>query len=144
MLKVVDLINDFREKGRRVTPQRLAIFKALEGNIAHPTAEDLYRLLVARHPTLTLATVYQTLKILKEDGALMELHLAGDRRHYDPETTPHSHAVCTSCGTVEDVMDETVLPVPEGNGNFEFTGYRISYYGRCADCRGSGNHQNRK
>lgn len=140
MFKTVDLIKDFRSKGRRVTPQRLAIFKALEGNISHPTVEDLYRFLVMEHPTLTLGTVYQTLKILKDDGAIMELHLTGDRRHYDPETVLHSHAVCTSCGTVEDVMDKTVLPVPEGNGNFEFTGYSISYYGCCADCRGPGSH----
>jgi len=118
-----------------VTPQRLAIFKALERNSSHPTAEDLYRSLVAKHPTLTLATVYQTLKILKDDGALMELNLAGDRRHYDPETKLHSHAVCTNCGAVEDVMDRAVLPVPEGKENFEFTGYSISYYGLCASCR---------
>jgi Fur family peroxide stress response transcriptional regulator len=142
MLKTVDLVREFRNKGRRVTPQRLAIFKALEGNISHPTAEDLYRFLAKEHPTMTLATVYQTLKILKEDGALMELHLAGDRRHYDPDTTLHSHAVCTSCGTVEDVMDQVVLPVPEGEENFEFTGYSISYYGLCADCRTRGSSGN--
>ena len=118
-----------------MTPQRLAIFKALEGNISHPTAEDLYRSLAKKYPTLTLATVYQTLKILRDDGALMELYTAGDRRHYDPETRLHSHAVCTSCGAVEDVMDDMVLPVPEGKGNFEFTGYSISYYGLCANCR---------
>ncbi len=135
MFKAVDLVREFRSRGRRVTPQRLAIFKAMEGNRSHPTAEDLYRSLVRAHPTLTLATVYQTLKILRADGALLEVNPTGDRRHYDPETTSHSHAVCTVCGAVEDVMDRPELPLPAGKENFEFTGYTISYSGLCARCR---------
>jgi len=135
MLNTIEMVDKFRVMGRRVTPQRLAIFKALEGNQGHPTAEDLYHLLAADYPTLTLSTVYQTLKILTEDGAVREINPGGDRRHYDPETRPHAHAVCTSCGVVRDVIDRPDLSLPAGREGFEFTGYTISYQGLCADCR---------
>jgi Fur family peroxide stress response transcriptional regulator len=138
MLQAFNLVEKFRQSGRRVTPQRIAIFKALEGNVTHPTAEDLYQSLLKEHPTMTLATVYQTLKILRDDGVIQEMNLGGDRRHYDPDTSSHSHAVCTSCGSVADVKDlpQMNVPVPAGEGDdFEYAGYRIIYYGLCARCQ---------
>lgn len=136
-MKPIGIIEKFREKGRKVTPQRLAIFKVLEGNTSHPTAEDLYRTLAKEHPTITLATVYQTLNILRDDGELTELNIGGDRRHYDPDTSLHHHAVCSVCGGVSDVTDlpEIDFPVPEQGPNFDFTGYHIEFYGTCGSCR---------
>ncbi|MEE8402768.1 MAG: transcriptional repressor [Candidatus Hydrothermarchaeaceae archaeon] len=136
-MKTIGIIDKFRKRGRKVTPQRLAVFKALEGNTSHPTAEDLHRMLTEKHPTITLATVYQTLNILRDDGELTELNIGGDRRHYDPDTSLHHHAVCSVCGSVSDVKGllEIDFPDPAQDQNFDFTGYHVEFYGTCGSCR---------
>lgn len=137
-MKTIDLINKFRKSGRKVTPQRLAIFKTLEGNKTHPTADEIYRVIVKHYPTITLATIYQTLKILRDDGEIKELAIVRDKRHYDPNTTPHHHAVCKICGSVRDIKEtpEIDVSMPEKEaGSFHFTAYQIAFYGTCEQCR---------
>ncbi|MBI5598388.1 MAG: transcriptional repressor, partial [Deltaproteobacteria bacterium] len=55
-----ETIERYREKGLKLTPQRLAILEYLEGNTSHPTAEDIYRAIKRKHPTVSFATVYNT------------------------------------------------------------------------------------
>jgi len=122
----------------RVTPQRLAILGLLEGNTSHPTAEEVYRILVRDAPTLTRATVYQTLKILKNEGIIRELNLDQKSRHYDPDTTPHHHAICRICRKVRDIGVHPKIELDRDeiqNSNFEFSEYQISFYGICEECR---------
>ena len=136
-MKAVELIMKLREAGRKVTPQRLAVFRALEGDRTHPTAEELYRRLIRRHPTLTRATVYQTLRLLRDQGAVQELGSAGGPRHYDPNTAPHAHSVCRRCGAVADV--EPPLgpgpPLPRRIHDFEVEACQTVFYGTCGSCR---------
>lgn len=65
-----------REKGYKVTPQRLAIYEVLNNCNMHPTAETIYRIISDDYPTMSLATIYKTLDLLKEAGVIQELNIA--------------------------------------------------------------------
>ena len=67
------IIAKYKDKGLRLTPQRIAILKYLDGNTSHPTADNIYRDLKQTNPTLSFATVYNTMQTLREHGEVMEI-----------------------------------------------------------------------
>src|SRR5204863_1136434 len=94
-----------RERGVKLTPQRLAIFEYLVRHPGHPTAEDVYRDILARYPTLSFATVYKTLELLAGMGEVRTVIVDELRRRYDVNTEPHQHAVCRQCRRILDVRE---------------------------------------
>ena len=88
----------------KVTPQRRLIFKALEGNNQHPTAENIHNQVREVFPDISLATVYKTLRELVEMGEILEIKHEGELSRFDPRTDDHSHLVCEDCGRLEDVL----------------------------------------
>lgn len=132
------LITKYREKGVKITPQRLAILKFLDDNTTHPTAEDVFRAVKKRYPTLSFATVYNTLQLLKDKGEILEVTIDPTKRHYDPNIIVHHHIVCTECGKIEDVfMDYSrVLTLPDYlNKGFEIKRAHVDFYGLCKICQ---------
>lgn len=133
-----DLINKYKGKGFKLTPQRIEILRFLEGNTSHPTAEDIYREIKKKYGTVSFATVYNTLQALKERGELLEVTIDPERKHFDPNSTPHHHIVCGSCGKIEDVFEDYsgALKLPEKVlEKFTATGNHIDFFGICADCK---------
>ena len=132
------MIARFRENGLKITPQRLAVLRLLEGNRSHPTAEDIYHTLKDEYPNLSFTTVYNILKSIRDAGGLRELLIDRERAHYDPDTSLHHHIICTRCGKLEDVHIETgvepELP-SEMTGDFLVTGHQINFFGICGRCR---------
>src|SRR5262245_23419928 len=108
MRALADVVAACRTRGVRLTPQRLAIFDYLVRNPGHPTAEDVYRDVVARHPTLSFATVYNTLELLVEMGEVRIVIVDELRRRYDVNTEAHQHAVCRRCRRIMDVRDQEI------------------------------------
>ena len=102
-----------RARGVKLTPQRLAIFEYLARHPRHPTAEEIYRDVLARYPTLSFATVYKTLELLAEMGEVRTVIVDELRRRYDANTEPHQHAVCRQCRRIVDVREEEI-----GGGEF--------------------------
>jgi Fur family peroxide stress response transcriptional regulator len=84
-----------------MTPQRRAIVEYLARAAGHPTADDVYRAVNKRFPMTSRATVYNTLRMLKEAGLVGEMQ-EGAAVRYDPNLSAHHHFVCTSCGAVQD------------------------------------------
>jgi Fur family peroxide stress response transcriptional regulator len=125
----------YRELGIKLTPQRLAILECLEGNTGHPSAEDIYRSVKRRFPTMSFSTVYNTLEALRARGKVIELSVDPERKRYDPDTTAHHHLVCVRCRRIVDVRTDYRLQVParEREG-FEVTGNHIEFHGICAEC----------
>jgi Fur family peroxide stress response transcriptional regulator len=134
-----DLIAHLRDAGLRVTPQRLVIYETLVKDKHHPTAQGLFERLQSVFPSLSQATVYNTLETMVEMGLVRELGTAGDGTvRYDADISPHAHLVCTSCSSIEDFAAVEV-PIPPLSV-FEERGYTISsvgvyYYGLCNNCR---------
>ncbi len=111
MQPIEQLVERCRAAGMRMTPQRQAIFRYLSGNLAHPTAEAIFRAVRRRYPGLSLATVYNTLETLCRLGEIDRLEAGGGAERFDPEVRPHHHFNCRRCGKVQDVFVD--VPVPE-------------------------------
>lgn len=122
--------------GFRKTPQRLAIIKYLEDNTSHPSAEMIWDALRGQFPTLTLATVYNTLEALKEQGAIIEVGGDQARKRFDPFTGPHHHLVCVDCKKILDIPEKykPVLNEKEKQG-FRSVRGRVEFFGLCPECQ---------
>ncbi len=133
------LIEALREAGLRLTPQRMAICRFLAGTDIHPTAQDVYQALKPAFPSLSLATVYNTLEALVSLGAVHALGDAGDdTTHYDANITPHINLVCIRCHRVLDVPNEIVAALEKEaakQSGYRILGARVVYYGLCPDCQ---------
>jgi Fur family peroxide stress response transcriptional regulator len=133
------LITQLREAGLRVTPQRLAIFQALARSDAHPTAQELFEQLCRKLPSLSQATVYNTLQTLVRHGLIHEIGEAGDGAvHYDANPAPHINLICTRCHRVEDFFDVSLDGFAKdvvNRSGYQVQGMRIAYYGLCPRCQ---------
>lgn len=123
-----------RDIGFKLTPQRIAILDCLEGNRRHPSAEDIYRSVRNKFPTMSFATVYATLAALKEKRKVIELTIDPDKKRYDPETGCHNHLICVVCKQIVDVAGASDLLGREEQG-FKIIASHTEFYGLCPDCR---------
>ena len=120
----------------RLTPQRLAIRKFLEGNFSHPSAEEIYGALRRRFPTLSLATVYNTLAALQERGEIVEVGLDPAKKRFDTVAESHHHLICVLCKKILDIpeMWKPVLSEPDKRG-FQILRSQIDFHGLCPQCQ---------
>lgn len=133
-----ELTDLFRVNGRKVTAQRQCIFRALQGNVTHPSAEAVYETVRGEMETISLKTVYQTLHELAELGELMTLDLGTGAVRFDPNVeVQHHHLVCRGCGKVRDLhVDFDGLAVPAGEDQgYDVSSAEVVFRGLCADCR---------
>lgn len=137
VMDIERIIAKFHEKGFKVTPQRLAICEYVLSSKDHPTTDMVYIEMKRKYPTVSLATVYQTLHLLTNIGLLQELNLNDRISRYDPKTSPHINIICKNCGMVEDYetedMERLWYKIVEGLG-FEPIGQRIDVYRYCDQC----------
>jgi Fe2+ or Zn2+ uptake regulation protein len=132
-----ELTTLFRDQGFRVTPQRQAIFRLLQGNDTHPTVESLFERARAEMPTISLKTVYQTVHDLEALHELQILDLGTGSLRVDPNVEDdHHHLVCTACGRVRDVPVEVAgLRVPSRyRRGFTIDDVQVIFRGRCEQC----------
>src|SRR5215475_12048070 len=92
-----------RESGLKLTPQRMAIVRELCADPTHPTAQELFDRLRPALPTMSFATVYNTLAALSAAGLCTPLSLSPGSGRFDPNMQPHHHVVCDACGSVRDI-----------------------------------------
>jgi len=129
-------MDKFRGMGLKLTPQRLAILEYLNGNTDHPSAEDIYRIVSKKYPTMSFATVYNTMEALRQRGHVRELTIDPNKKRFDPNPKPHHHLMCVKCKKTVDIHDEIKIPLPyEGNSEFEIIGHHIEFYGICQGCK---------
>lgn len=96
-----------REAGLRLTKQRLLILELLHKNESHPTADDLIQTVLDKTGHVTVATVYNTLEVLKKHGLIQKIDGLETKSHYDPNRNEHFHAICRECRKVFDVDLDT-------------------------------------
>lgn len=131
-----ELTEVFRHHGLKVTPQRLAVFTALDGDFTHPTADVVHRAVVAELPTVSLRTVYAVLTELAELGEIQPIDVGTGATRFDPNVDGHHHLVCDTCGAVFDVVVDhaTVVPVGETD-DFSIRSTEVVFRGQCGPCR---------
>ncbi len=134
----------FRARGRKVTPQRQCIFRVLQGDVTHPSAEAVYEAARAEMPTISLRTVYQTLNELAELGEVTVLDVGTGMARFDPNVDgAHHHLVCRACGKVRDLyVDFSTVTVSPGDAQgYEVGDAEVVFRGLCGECRGEERHQ---
>jgi Fe2+ or Zn2+ uptake regulation protein len=136
-----ELTELFRANGRKVTAQRQCIFRVLQGNVAHPSAEAVFEAARAEVATISLKTVYQTLYELAEIGEIAALDLGTGMARFDPNVdSAHHHLVCRSCGKVRDInvaFAGLTVPPDEAQG-YEVKSAEVVFRGLCEECRQPG------
>jgi Fur family transcriptional regulator, peroxide stress response regulator len=131
-----ELVDLLRARGKKVTAQRVLIYRELLGDRSHPTAEQLHSRLRAQLPGLSLTTVYAALNDLVQAGEVRRFEAGDGSVHFDPEMRPHAELVCVQCGRIDDAPIDRPSPrVPR-----QLHGYRILrrtelLHGLCPECQ---------
>ncbi len=137
--RIAAMVQRLKESDHRITPQRLAILDVLARSEGHPSADAIYRQLAVRFPTMSPATVYKTLAVLKSRGEVLELEFSELSNRYDGRKPyPHPHVICTDCGLVVDPsllgLEEITSRVMAETG-FTISTHRLDFFGLCPSCR---------
>ncbi|HQM43860.1 MAG TPA: Fur family transcriptional regulator, partial [Smithellaceae bacterium] len=136
MINKEDLISQLREKGLKVTPQRLAVIDALvKSRKLHPGASLIYKEARKKTKSVSLSTVYATLKEFSENGLIKSLEFDRMENRYDANLSEHINLICKRCGAIIDYdLPTTVEPrdIVKKSG-FVVTEARMEYYGYCRD-----------
>lgn len=138
-IRLKQMLERLKESAFRITPQRYAVLNVLAHSVEHPSAESIHAELKNNYPTMSLATVYKTIDLLKREGEILELEFSDFGNRYDGKNPdPHPHVICTSCGKI---IDPSQLDLEEiTNKMMEETGYkilthRLDFYGICPACQ---------
>ena len=135
------LATALRDRGQRVTPQRLAVARVLERLDRHATAEIVFGEVSALMPGVSLPTVYATLDLLEELGLVHRVATEGGTVVYDARVDDHHHLVCRGCGAIVDVdaaVDVGALLSAARASGFEPGTAQVVVRGVCADCSAAG------
>jgi Fur family ferric uptake transcriptional regulator len=135
----IELGIHLREKGYRLTPQRIAVFGVLRENAGRPmTIEQIHQACAVKYPDLGLTTVYRTLEMFCETGVALQIHLHEPSQYYELNTgTHHHHLVCVECGNVEPVetcVVDDMSDVIRDSHDFVVTSHCLSLFGYCVGC----------
>jgi len=137
-LSVTPAIDEaLRERGLKVTPQRLAVHRAVMESVGHPDAAEIWTAVRREQPNISLRTVYEVLHTLTDLGEVRELDLATGSIRFDPTTSYHHHLVCTGCGAVADVfLDDPPAEVPAAQQQgFAIHAQEVTFRGLCPPCK---------
>ncbi|ENH96596.1 Fur family transcriptional regulator [Gracilibacillus halophilus YIM-C55.5] len=133
-----EAIDKLKSSGVRITPQRHAVLEFLLNADTHPTADDIYKALEGKFPNMSVATVYNNLRVFREIGLVRELTYGDSSSRFDCNTEKHYHIICESCGKIVDFhypsLDE-VESLAEQITGFDVSHHRMEVYGECQECK---------
>ncbi|EKP94271.1 MULTISPECIES: Fur family transcriptional regulator [Thermaerobacter] len=137
-------VQRLRERGLKVTPQRMEILKAVMRAGRPVTAREVTDAVRARHPRVSVDTVYRNLTVLTRCGLISPVNLQGrdgTRFEYQGDDRHHHHFVCVACGRsfcVEWCPTATLQAVPSQDPGFRVLGHAFEVYGYCSRCQKAG------
>jgi Fur family peroxide stress response transcriptional regulator len=138
--KLADFSGALHAAGVKATHQRIEIYREVLGAEHHPDAEAVYNGVRRRVPTVSLDTVYRTLWLLSGLGLIGTLGQPRERVRFDPNTAPHHHFICTSCGEAIDFTSAEfdALAVPAAAAQLgHVQNAHVELRGVCNDCVGN-------
>lgn len=124
-----------KEYNLKVTPQRLAIVEELYYQ-GHMNIDDLYKNLLKKFPSISLATIYKNINSMVEKIFLNEVKIPNQKSVYELKKDEHSHVICKSCNSIMDVSVDTAALVTQAS---ELTNYKLEqssvvFSGLCSSC----------
>jgi Fur family transcriptional regulator, peroxide stress response regulator len=123
--------------GAKHTRQRLEIFREVASSLSHPGAEEVFKAVRSRLPSVSLDTVYRTLWFLKELGVIRTVGPKRETINFDGDVTPHHHYMCSKCGCTFDLETEDVAPgcLPKKECRFGSVSHvYVEVTGVCRNC----------
>jgi Fur family transcriptional regulator, peroxide stress response regulator len=137
MNQLKEALDTLKETGVRITPQRHAILEYLINSMSHPTADDIYKALEGKFPNMSVATVYNNLRVFREVGLVKELTFGDASSRFVFVTSHHYHVICEKCGKIVDFLypglDEVEHLASHVTG-FKVENHRMEIYGTCPEC----------
>lgn len=132
MINYTTLLKEYELK---VTPQRVAIVEELYAN-GHMNIDELYKKLLDRFPSVSLATIYKNVNSMVEKVFLSEVKIPNTKSVYELVKTEHAHLVCSSCGKIEDLMLDSsdILEQVTKISKFKVDSTNIVLAGTCINC----------
>ena len=132
------IIQKLRDNGHKITPQRMAIVAVLTKSQDHPSVEDIYDQIKTDFPTMSLATVYRNIVLIKSLGEVLELGFPDGSNRYDGnKPTPHPHVICVKCKKIVDPdldsFDDMKKEVASAT-SFTILNHRLDFFGICSNC----------
>lgn len=129
---------DLKKADIRITPQRQAVLEFLITSDTHPTADDIYKGLVNDFPGMSVATVYNNLRLFTKMGFVQEMAYGDTSSRFDFSSKKHYHAICEVCGKIVDTyypgLDDVETATEQLTG-FKINEHRMELYGICTDCQ---------
>lgn len=138
MRHLADQIEVMKNKGFKVTHQRLVVLDYLQHSKKHPSAEMIYNDLKEKYPTMSLATIYNTLEMLMKINLVVDIGAPEERRRFDGILVEHSHFFCTKCGKIEDLTVpgiEQLFEKAKASHPGTINHCRLDFFGFCEECR---------
>lgn len=130
-----------RAERLKSTAQRDTIARVFLATQRHINVEELYNEVKRLNPRIGYATVYRTMKLLKDCGVAAERHFRdGEARYESAQKRHHDHLICERCGKIEEFEEARIEALQESVAKrlgFRFTGHKMELYGICRDCRKS-------
>lgn len=138
-----EALDTLKVSGVRITPQRHAILEYLINSMTHPTADEIFKALEGKFPNMSVATVYNNLRVFREVGLVKELTYGDSSSRFDFSTHDHYHAICESCGKIVDFqypgLDEVEQFATHVTG-YNVSHHRLEVYGICPECAKKESH----
>jgi Fur family peroxide stress response transcriptional regulator len=121
-----------------LTKQRDAVLQVINECEHHPTANEVYEMARKKLPTISFATVYNSLRYLKDAGLIGEIQFGNGASRYDSVTNRHDHAICTRCGKLVDLdmeLSEELMRLAARRSRFKAESIHLTLRGLCPECR---------
>ena len=133
------MLAKIQEKGSRLTSHRIALLRLISISEGHPNASQLYDKLRVQFPSISLATIYKTIALLKDKGEVLEIDLPNDNHYDGNKPYPHPHLICIHCNQIMDGEDVPALQsinqeIAEKYG-FQVQTQQLIFYGICSACQ---------
>jgi len=133
------ILDKLKQKGHRITPQRLVILRTLVESQDHPSVEDIFAKVRVHFPTTSLATVYKTISVIKELGEVLELEFSSGHNRYDGHKPyPHPHLLCVKCKRIVDPELSSLAHLTQelvSDTGYRILSHRLDFYGICPECQ---------
>jgi Fur family peroxide stress response transcriptional regulator len=135
-----ELIAALKERDFRLTPQRVELVRLIATSEGHPSATQLHTRIKIRFPTMSHATVYKTLALLKEMNQVYEIDLRDDSHYDGNRPLPHPHLICMQCNRIVDGeldIDLSSIRKLEETSGYQIVRSQLAFYGLCPNCKKS-------
>ncbi len=133
------MLSKLKDNDFRITPQRLAVLKVLAASDGHPSVERIYDMVSVQFPTTSIATIYKTVALLKQENEVLEISFPDGSNRYDGNKPyPHPHLICTRCKKIIDPdlssLEDLAKEVTRETG-FQIATHRVDFFGLCRECQ---------